>query len=294
MTAAPLPAARREAGDVLVITLLATQAVRFAASVVDGFSTIGQRGDFEPGRLHAGEVLSAFGAAGDGVAIALLALATAVLWWRTTTTGHLAQTGQRDVLVWLLALTALAAVAEAVGASIEASIGGFGTRLVAIVGFEAAYVVAALGTIAAVRGLSSGRSSGIQDDELAGEAGAAVFAVDRKTGAVLAWPSMGEALEQAPLYSVEDDEYEWYLDDGIVLAASANGSDVTLVATPQERPDELLHHLKEHALRRGLALDDEEADEPLAYVDPIMRDNYLEMWPGWLRPLGRIARPRRP
>jgi hypothetical protein len=294
MTAAPLPAARRDAGDVLVITLLATQAVRFVASVVGGLSTIGQGGDFEPGRLHAGEVLSSFGSAGDGVAIALLALVTAVLWWRTTTTAHLARTGQRDVLVWLLALTALAAATEAVGASIEASIGGFGTRLVAIVGFEGAYVVAALGTIAAVRRLSSGGSSGIQDDELAGEAGAAVFAVDRTTGAVLTWPSMNAALEKAPLYSVVDDEYEWYLDDGVVLTASATGSDVALVATPEERPDDLLRHLKEHALQRGLTLDDEEADEPLAYVDPIMRDNYLEMWPGWLRPLGRLTRPRRP
>jgi hypothetical protein len=290
MTTAPLPASRRDAGDVLIITLLAAQAVRLLASIVGGFSAVGQRGDFEPDRLHAGEVLSAFGSAGDGVAIALLALATAVLWWRTTTTGHLPRTGQREVLVWLLGLTALAAVLEAVGACIESSIGGFGARLVAVVGFQAAYVVAALGTMAAVRRLGSDSSSGIEVDGLRGEAGAAVFAVDRKTGAVLAWPSMGEALEKAPLYSVEDDEYEWFLDDGVVLAASAVGQDVTLVATPEERPDELVAHLKEHALHRGLVVDEDEVDEPLAYVDPIMRDNHLEMWPGWLRPLGRLLR----
>jgi hypothetical protein len=287
----PPSSARRDAGDLLVSALLLAQALRLVASVVGGFTTVGQREDFAPGRLRVGEVLSAFGSAGDGVAVALLAVATAVLWWRATTPGQPYRTGQRDVLVWLLALTALGALVEAVGASIETSISGIGVRLVSLVGFEAAYVVAALGAIGAVRRLSPAPSDAqVVAEEIGGEAGAAVFAVDRKTGAVLAWPSVSEAIEKAPLYSVQDDEYEWFLDDGVVLAASALGRDVTLVATPEERPDDLLHHLKEHALRRSLDLDDKEADEPLAYVDPIMRDNYLEMWPGWLRPLGRLFR----
>lgn len=293
MTAAPLPGTRRDAGDALVITLLVAQALRLLASIVGGFSAIGQGGDeFGPARLHVGEVLSAFGSAGDGVAIALLALATAVLWWRTTTTGHLGRTGQRDALVLLLGLTAAAAVVEAVGSSVETTIGGFGARLVAVIGFEAAYVLAALGTLVAVRRLSpvGAASLDAEGDDLGGEPGAAVFAVDRKTGAVLAWPSVGLALEKAPLYSVEDDEYQWFLDDGVVLAASSDGRDVQLAATGEERPGELVQHLKEHALRRGLAIDEGEADEPLAYVDPIVRDNYLEMWPGWLRPLGRLFR----
>jgi hypothetical protein len=292
MTATPLPADRRDAGDLLVSTLLVAQAIRLVASVVGGVTTIGQREDFGPGRFHTGEVLAAFGSAGDGAAIALLAVATAVLWWRTTTTGHQTRTGQRDVLVWLLGLTALAAVMEAVGASIEASIGGFaGVRLVAVIGFEAAYVVAAIGAIAAVRRLSPvSVTADDAADEIGGESGAAVFAVDRTTGAVLAWPSVREARAKAPLYSVTDDEYEWFLDDGVVLAASVIGRDVQLTPTPEERPDDLLRQLKEHASRRGLVLDDVEADEPLAYVEPITRDNYLELWPHWMRPLGRFFR----
>ena len=57
--------------------------------------------------------------------------------------------------------------------------------------------------------------------------------------------------------------------------------EVHLQPTPDERPDELLRLLTAYAERRGLTID--EPDEPLAYVDPISRDHYLEMWPGWLR-----------
>ena len=105
--------------------------------------------------------------------------------------------------------------------------------------------------------------------------------------AISAWPS---ARENAPLYGVEDDEYEWFLDDGGVLRATATGRVVSFSPTGEERPDDLLRHLKEYALRRGIVIDDEDANEPLAYVDPIAREHYLEMWPGWLRWLGRLAR----
>ena len=193
----------------------------------------------------------------------------------------------------LLVLTGLSSVLLAAGylwSVADATFFPVG-QVVHLAGFALVSALAMGGALFVVRGMDSMRSApdrGATDVD--DEEGAAVFAVDRRTGAVLAWPSMREAAANAPLYGVEDDEYEWFLDDGVVLAASAVGQDVTFVATSDARPDDLLRHLKEHASRRGLTIDDEEADEPLAYVDPIMRDNYLELWPHWMRPIGRFFR----
>ena len=46
---------------------------------------------------------------------------------------------------------------------------------------------------------------------LSDEDEAAVFAVDRRNGEVLAWPSRQAAREQAPVYGVEDDAERPYL-----------------------------------------------------------------------------------
>ncbi|HET7531407.1 MAG TPA: hypothetical protein VFJ98_10650 [Mycobacteriales bacterium] len=268
--------------DLLVASLLVAQAIRLVAAVVGGIATAAQNVDFAPAPFRNGVIVAQFGDAGDGVGILLLLLATALLCWQVSAAGR-AATG------WLLVLTAVSAVLAAIGFGIESSAGDFHDwqRLVSVEGFQLAYLVATLGALAVVRRLSPAAAPAERDDE----ASAAVFAVDRRTGAVLAWPSVRDAEARAPLYGVEDDEYDWFLDDGVVLVATADGRDVRLSPTGDERPDVLLRHLKDYAERRGLTIDeDDDEDEPLAYVDPITRDHYLDMWPGWLRWLGRLTR----
>ncbi|HET7309772.1 MAG TPA: hypothetical protein VFJ17_00440 [Mycobacteriales bacterium] len=285
----------RGTGDLLVTTLLAAQVLRLLSSLVGGFAAIGQHDEFgPPGRFHTGLVLTSFGEFGDGVGVLLLLIAAVIVWWRRTAPSLAdgpALPWHTSALTSLLALTALGGGLAAVGAALQASVTGLavGARLSAEVGLQVAHVVIALGALVAVRRLDSPRDDAAIGDE-PGDAPAAVFAVDRKTGDVLAWRSRSEAHAKAPLYGVEDDEFDWFLDDGAVLRATAADGDVTLTATGEERPDDLLRHLKEYSGRRGIVIDDDDEDEPLAYVDPIARDHYLEMWPGWLRWLGRLAR----
>ena len=292
MTAPPRQG-RRDAGDLLVITLLATQAVRLIAALVDGVAAATEHVPFTPDHFHTGFVVSTFGSAGDGTGVVVLAVAAVVLWARTAAHRSPASANwwrQRDLATVLLGLTALSALLDGVGLIVQAAAATDSWRRVILpVGYEIAYLLAAVGVILALRRLDADETTGADGaDDLAYEPGAAVFAVDRKTGVVLAWPSVHEARANAPLYGVEDDEYDWFLDDGVVLAASAAGSDVLLTPTPDARPDELLARLTAYAERRGIAVD--EPDEPLAYVDPIVRDHYLEMWPGWLRWIGRLTR----
>jgi hypothetical protein len=278
-----------DAGDVLLVTVLGTQLIRLVAAVAGGIAVAGNPADYEPGRFHTGATIAEFGTAGDGVGVLLLLLAVAVLCWRAS--GARPATAEprferlRATTGWLLTLTAISAVAALVGLTVQASGAGFlnWQRLVSLDGFQVAYLVAALGALAVVHRLSTDAAAGDEaDDEPA-----AVFAVDRRTGGVLAWWSVREAEDNAPLYGVEDDEYEWYLDDGVVLSAAADARDVRLTVTAESRPDELLAVLQEYAQRRGL--DVQETHEPLSYVEPIARDHYLEMWPGWLRWIGRLT-----
>jgi hypothetical protein len=278
--------------------VLAVQALRIVVAVISG--VVASREHFPgadfgggPGESGADRLLQ-FAAAGDGEGAILMVLAAVLLWlvamlprsersWR----GDYAATSA------LLVLTAASCVLSAAGYLWAASEQEYFpvSREVQLVGFAIVYTVTVAAVLYVVRGVNTSVSTtAVAPEDDGDEAGAAVFAVDRKTGVVLAWASRAEAQEKAPLYGVEDDEYEWYLDDGVVLQATADGRDVSFAPAGEERPDELLQHLKDYAQRRGIIIDEAEADEPLAYVDPIARDHYLEMWPGWLRWLGRLAR----
>jgi hypothetical protein len=120
-----------------------------------------------------------------------------------------------------------------------------------------------------------------------------VFAVDRRNGDVLAWSSMTKAVMEAPVFGVEDNEYEFFLDDGTVLSAGIVDDRVRFTPSDVERADDLIAALRAYAERTGIAVDEGEADEPLAYVDTISRDHWLDMWPAWLRWIGRVVRPPR-
>jgi len=272
------------------------QAAQIVVAVISGIAATAQHfpgNGFGPGPGQSGaERLLEFAGAGDGFGALLMLLATVLLWLvallprRDRPWG-----GDYAATSWLLVLTGISATLLAAG-YVWAAAGAdfFPTgQEVRFVGSSVIYAAAMAGALFVLRGVNAAVTERATVDEDDDEAGAAVFAVDRKTGAVLAWTSRAEARDKAPLYGVEDDEYEWFLDDGAVLVAAANGRDVTFTPTGEERPDDLLGHLKEYALRRGIVVDDEDTDEPLAYVDPIIRDHYLDLWPGWLRWFGRLT-----
>jgi len=296
MTTSPERGVRSAAIPLLRI-VLAVQALRLLLSVVGGVAASVQHppgDDFGAGPLESGsQRLMEFAGAGGELGAVFMLIAVVLLWATAGRANSTAWPVNYAATSWLLVLTGLSSVLLAAGYlwSVADTTWFPVGQTVRVVGFALVSAFAMGGALFVVRGMDTMRSApdrGTADVE--DEAGAAVFAVDRRTGGVLAWPSMSDAVAKAPLYGVEDDEYEWFLDDGVVLAASAAGQDVTLVATPEARPDDLVRHLKEHAARRGLTIDDEEADEPLAYVDPITRDNYLEHWPHWMRPIGRFFR----
>jgi hypothetical protein len=296
----------RRAAEPLVLALLAAAGVRIVAAVGSTLADLARNDlGLPPGigtRVSLGVRLGEFGQAGDEVGALLLLLAVALLWLSALAAAGADARGvarwRRDTVlaVWLLALTALSSVLLLVGALVELPGQDFfpAAHLVYVAGVAVATLVMCAGGIYVSRGLrfsvdSVGAGGG--NDDVA--APAAVFAIDRRNGDVLAWSSMRRAIEEAPVYGVDDDEYEFFLDDGTVLAAGVVDERVQLTPTQVDRFDHLLAALQDYAGRRGLAVDDDERDEPLAYVDVVDRDRWLEMWPGWLRWMGRFVRPAR-
>ena len=297
MTAPPQRSARRAVVPLLRIVLV-VQSLRIVVAVVGGLVAgrehlPGASYGIHPAETGAERLLQ-FSSAGDGEGAILMVLA-AVLLWLVAMLPRSERSWRGDYVATasLLALTSISSLLTAVAYIWFASepVGFPTSQEVQYVGFSIVYAVLTAGVLYVVRGVNAAVTSvsvaGADEDD---EEGAAVFAVDRKSGVVLVWSSQAEARAKAPLYGVEDDEYVWFLDDGVVLRAVADGRDVSFTPTGEERPDDLLRYLRDYVERRGLTIDDEEADEPLAYVDPIARDHYLEMWPGWLRWLGRLTR----
>lgn len=279
----------------IVLVLLTAQALRLLTSVVAGITSLKESAPDGIPFYSTGQKVAAFGGAGDGVGVLLLAVAVVVLWlslqqWDSR------WTRQAEVAVWLLVLTVADVVVHAIGVSIEitevSQVRLWG-QLVGFIGFDLAYVVLAVGCVYVLRGLSyvadDAALLGLDDtDSLA-----AVFAVDRRNGDVLAWSSMASAVAEAPVFGVEDNEYEFFLDDGTVLSAGIVDDRVQFTPTDVERTDDLVAALRAYAERTGIDVDPAEADEPLSYVDPISRDHWLDNWPAWLRWIARIARPPR-
>ncbi len=272
----------------LALVLAAAAAIRLLAAVVAGFVEWHDSAteDFF-GRVRAFDVLTTFGSGGDGTGV-LLALAAAalvcVLLWRDDAFAlalHVA-------VMWLFGVTAVLAVAEGTGVGLLYSEhpGHQTARLLQGDGFALAYVVVAIGAIVLL-----GRFGVLLDERSAtDDIDAFVFAVDRKSGDVRAFLSVRDARRGMHVYSVEDDEFAFYADDGAVLNASVEDDRITFRSTDQEQPEVLLSALKEFADRRGIRIDEAEADDPTAYAVPISRWHWLEMWPPWLRPIGMIFR----
>lgn len=271
------------------LLLVGAAAIRLLASVVAGFVEWhdSSGGPFPADRFRASFVLTTFGAAGDGTGVLLLLAAAAGAWWLSDRRDPSSE-ALSTWIVWLFGATALLAVLEGVGVGVLYSIdsGEQTSRLIQAEGYALAYVVVAVGGAVLLSRL--GR---LLDERLpAGDVDAFVFAVDRHTGDVRAFLSVGEAARRMHVYSVEEDEFVFYTDEGAVLAASIENDHIVLRPTEHERPDELLEALKEFANRRGIKVDAEDADDPTAYALPISRWHFLEMWPPWMRPIGMLFR----
>ena len=233
MTTSPERGVRSAAIPLLRI-VLAVQALRLLITVASGIAASVQRppGDgFGVGPLESGaQRLIDFGGAGGDVGAVFMLVAVVLLWATAGRANSTAWPVNYAATSWLLVLTGLSSVLLAAGylwSVADATFFPVG-QVVHLAGFALVSALAMGGALFVVRGMDSMRSAPDRGaTEVDDEEGAAVFAVDRRTGAVLAWPSMREAAANAPLYGVEDDEYEWFLDDGVVLAASAVGQDVT-------------------------------------------------------------------
>jgi hypothetical protein len=293
----------RRAADPLVLALVVAQAVRIVAAVASALTDIARNDSgLPPGlgsRANLGVRLSDFGQAGTETGALILLLALALLWMSAPpvreTGGRTADRWRSHAFLvgWLLFLTALSALLLLAGALVELPDQDFfpAAHVIYIAGLAGATLVMCAAGIYVSRALLSSVDRAAADDDVT--APAAVFAIDRRNGDVLAWPSMRRAVEEAPVYGVDDDEYEFFLDDGTVLSAGLVEDRVQLTATGVERYDHLLSALQDYATRRGLVIDEDDVSEPLAYVDPVDRDHWLEMWPGWLRWIGRFVRPPR-
>lgn len=271
------------------VLLLAATAVRLLVVVVAGFvewhNTTGPL--FPTGRARAFDVLTTFGSGGDGAGVLLALAAAAAVWWATRLGAGLAPV-VHDAVSWVFGATAVLAVLQGVGFGILYSIDHShqASRLVQSEGYAVVYVAVTVGAIVLLRRLTLVAELDLAADDL----DAIVFAVDRATGDVRAFFSGSEASRRMHVYSVEDDEFAFYTDEGVVLDASVVEGRVELRPTGEVRAAELLERLKDSANRRGLSIAVEDADDPTAYAAAISRWHWLDMWPAWMRPIGMLFR----
>ena len=278
----------RLARAVATLLLVAT-GIRSLTSIIAGFVAWNRAG-YEPSRLRAGDVLLKFGSAGDGVSILLVTAAAAAVWW-CLRTGDSAAPALHLAVNGAFGLVAVLAVIYAVGAGLFFPFIGVTSDSVVGIGDALAYIVIAIGSIGLLwRYDVAINESAFEDDP---DIDAFVFAVDRKTGDVRAFLSAQQAVRGMHAVWVEDDEFAFYTDEGLVLDASVVDDRVVFHPTETDRADELLTQLNEFVTRRGIKVDPSDADDPAAYAVPIARWRGLEMWPPWLRPLGLLFQPRR-
>jgi len=266
-------------------------ALRLAGSIIAGFVEWHDSGDAafgEPARARVFDVLTTFGGAGDGTGVLLLVAAAAAVWWLYRL-GDPRAAAMWPVTAWLAGVTALLALMQVVGVGLVFSLNTSNqtARFIQAEGDGVAYLVLALGLVFVTRWFTVlADEQALADDDI----DAFVFAVDRKSGDVRAFLSAREAVRRMHVYSVEDNEFIFYTDEGVVLDASVVDDRIVLRPTEETQLVELLVQLKEFVNRRGITVDEEDVNDPTAYAIPISRWHWLEMWPPWMRPIGMLFR----
>jgi len=115
-----------------------------------------------------------------------------------------------------------------------------------------------------------------------------LFAVDRGNGEVFAFFSFAQARRSISPYSIEENEFTFYTDEGMVVEATATEMVTHFTPTGEDRREDLMRALRRFAQVTDLTV--EEPQDPTSYAVPIADWQWLELWPGWLRPIGRIVR----
>ena len=276
----------------LASVVLLAAALRIVVSVVAGIVEWAENGDqgFPNTAARAGDIVITIGDAGDGVGVLLALAALALVWWLLAADEPVE--GLRSTAATVLGFTAASAFVQAVGFLLLFSIApdsALWSQLILRVGHSLVYALIALGGVVAARRLAGlVRAQAVErfdDDPL-------VFAVDRLSGDVHAYFSVDDAERRSHVYSIEDDETAFYTDEGKVLRSSVEHDRVLLRPTDIDQRDVLLDRLREFVVRRQIHVHSLDADDPAAYARPISEWQWLQLWPGWLRWMGRIFRPR--
>ena len=269
-------------GRLALGALLVGATIRIVAAVIAGFIVLGQHDELNAGRVRVGGALNTFGVAGDGVGVLLVAASVTAVW---ALSRHAAVS--RSTIAWTRAVaivTALMTVASAAGVLVVDDGGHIAYQLTVIIGFAVAYLVISLGGLLVLSRLRDVDVDDLDPDTLE----PLLFAVDRGNGEVFAFFSFAQARRTISSYSVEENEYEFFTDEGRVVHASADDLAIRFTPTELDRRDDLMRALRDFSRAKELTI--EEPQDPTSYAVPIADWQWLELWPGWMRPLGRLVR----
>src|SRR3954453_17512990 len=271
----------RRGGPLALEVLVGAASLRILAAVIAGVIALGQHDDLNIGRQHAGEVLNAFGAAGDSIRALLAAGAAALVWLLSRQTP--VSRGVLSTLRAVVVVTALMAVARAT-AIVVLDIDHIGYELTIVIGFAIADVLLCAGILLVLSRLRPVDLDEVDPDDVE----PLLFAVDRGNGEVFAFFSLAQARRSISPYSIEENEFTFYTDEGMVVEATATDLVTHFTPTGEDRREDLMRALRRFAQVTDLTV--EEPQEPTSYAVPISDWQWLELWPGWLRPIGRIVR----
>jgi hypothetical protein len=278
----------RRTGRLALSVLVVAATIRIVSAVIAGFVALGRHDGLDAGRLHAGDVLNAFGSAGDGIGALLAAAAVGVVWGlsRQRATSRALVSSVRVVVTVTAVMTVASAVAVIL---LDTDDNPFSYHLTLIIGFAVAYLVVCLGGLLVLSGLRDVAVDQLDPDQpYADGVEPLLFAVDRGNGEVFAFFSFAQARRTISSYSVEENEYTFYTDEGHLVNASAQDMLTRFTPTEEDRRDELMRALRQFAQAKELPV--EEPQDPTSYAVPISDWQWLELWPGWLRPIGRLVR----
>jgi hypothetical protein len=271
----------REVPETLAFVLLAAVSLRLLGAGIAGAITTVQSRDFPEGRGRAANILNAFGSTGDTVSVLLvLAAAGLVGWGRPRPRADVLRPIVR-VLLLMVAVVVLARLVAVflIDVDLPAQAAGEEASLTAI---GVADLLLCAGGLVVLR-----RADAIED-AMSDDVEPLVFAVDRGNGEVFAFFSYAEAVRTISVYSIEEDEFAFYADDGTVLNAAVIDGRTTFTPTDVDAREELMQQLQRFA--QAKALDVADPSDPTSYAVPVADWQWLELWPGWLRGIGRLFR----
>ena len=271
----------RSAAQTLATVLAVAAGMRVVGSVVAGFIALSQhRDEFDPVSQRAGSVLQAFGAAGDTLGALLLLAAAALIAWAEVRDLrlHIAIRALLLVTAVLVCLDlagsfVIGADFNSAGSAIEESIvTGFGLAALSLC-VGGWYVLGRIPVQTVV------------DDDAEPEP--LVYALDRGNGEVFAFFSYAEITRTLSIYSLEEDEFDLFTDEGDVIEVSVVDERARFTVTGDNRRSELAAALQRFADKHDLDVDAE--GDLTAYAVPISDWQWLELWPRWMRGVGRLA-----